>query len=74
MSSGTAVMGNGATAKDGLYLTVDSTGKVVDFGIKGETSTSVGAEFNLGAVELGAGLEFEGPGSSVSFMPSVPGT
>lgn len=74
VSSGTAVMGNGATAKDGLYLTVDSTGKVVDFGIKGETSTSVGAEFNLGAVELGAGLEFEGPGSSVSFMPSVPGT
>ena len=74
VSSGTAVMGNGVTAKDGLYLTVDNTGQVVDFGIKGETSTSVGAEFNLGVAELGAGLEFEGPGSSVSFMPSVPGS
>ncbi|WP_019011316.1 tetratricopeptide repeat protein [Deinococcus aquatilis] len=74
VSTSTSVAGNGVGAKDGVYLTVDSTGKIVDYGVKGETSTTVGAEMDLGIGEVGVGLEFEGIGGAISLLPSAPGT
>lgn len=73
VSAGESVAGNGVTAKDGLYLSFDSDGNLVDVGVKGETSQSVGAEVDLGFGEVGVGMEFDGVSGNISFLPSAPG-
>ncbi|THF87149.1 tetratricopeptide repeat protein [Deinococcus sp. KSM4-11] len=65
------VGGTEVETKQGFYLTSDGKGNLADVGVKLETSASVGAEVDLGVGEIGIGLEFEGPGTSLSFVPST---
>lgn len=68
---GVGALGNELESKSGFYVTGDGKGNLGDVGVKTETSATVGAEVDIGIGEIGVGVEFEGPGASVSFMPSV---
>lgn len=68
---GVGAMGNELESKSGFYITGDGQGNFGDVGVKTETSATVGAEVDVGIGEIGVGVEFEGPGASVSFLPSV---
>ena len=68
---GVGAAGSGVEGKAGFYVTGDGQGNLGDVGAKVETSSTAGAEVDVGIGEIGVGVEFEGPGASVSFLPSV---
>lgn len=61
--------GNDVEGKGGFYVTAGKDGSVVDVGAKVESSATVGGEVQTPIGEIGVGVEFEGPGSSISFVP-----
>lgn len=68
---GVGAAGNGLEGKAGFYVSGDGKGNLGDVGAKVESSATVGGEVDVGIGEIGVGVEFEGPGASVSFVPSV---
>lgn len=71
VKAGIGVSGSGVESKAGFYVTGDGKGTLGDVGARVESSATVGAEVDVGIGEIGVGVEFEGPGASVSFLPSV---
>lgn len=70
---GTGALGSGVEGKAGFYVQGDGQGNVGDVGAKVESAATLGGEVDVGIGEIGVGVEFEGPGASVSFVPSVEG-
>ena len=67
VKAGVSVAGSGVEGKAGFYVTGDGKGNLGDVGARVESSETVGVEVG----DIGVGVEFEGPGASVSFLPSV---
>jgi len=60
--------GNDLEGKGGFYIT-SGKGGAVDVGAKVESSATLGAEAQTPIGEIGVGVEFAGPESSISFVP-----